>query len=219
MAAPLSICTKEEQRSVVRFLWSECVSGAKTHRRLSAQYGNSVLPQRSVYEWIEKLKNVRKSVPHEAGAGRPSTSTIYNIERVRDMVLLDRRLIIDEVANLLQIIHGSAYEIIHNSLGFHKVCARLFPKQLTMLHKQTRLDICQQNVDRYDKEGDVFLDRIITGDETRVHHYEPECKRQSTEWKHPQSPIRKEFKSQPSAGKLMLTVFWAAQGPVLEHYQ
>ena len=77
----------------------------------------------------------------------------------------------------------------------------------------------QQHLDRYDKEGDAFLDRIITGEETWVHHYEPECKRQSMEWKHPQSPIRKKFKSQPSAGKLMLTVFWDSQGPILEHYQ
>jgi hypothetical protein len=72
MAAPLSVCTKEEQRSVIRFLWSEGVSGAAIHQRLSAQYGNSVLLQWSVYEWIEKLKNGRTS---EEGAGRPSTAT------------------------------------------------------------------------------------------------------------------------------------------------
>jgi len=134
-------------------------------------------------------------------------ATNDNIERIRDMVLLDRRPTIDKVANCLQISHGSAYEIIHNRLGFHKVCARWIPKQLTMLHKQTRLNICQQNLDRYVKEGDTFLDRIITCDKTWVHHFEPECKRQFMEWKHPQLPIRKNFKSQPSAGKLMLTVF------------
>jgi hypothetical protein len=88
MATPLSVCTKAEQRSVIRFLWSECVSGAETHRRLSAQYGNRVLPQRSVYEWIEKVKNGRTSVTHEEGAGRPSTATTDDdIERVRDVVL------------------------------------------------------------------------------------------------------------------------------------
>ena len=65
MAGPLSVCTKEQQRSVIRFLWSEGVSGAEIHRRLSAQYGNSVLPQRGVYEWIEKFKNVRTNVTHE----------------------------------------------------------------------------------------------------------------------------------------------------------
>jgi len=135
-----------------------------------------------------KLKNGHTSVTHEDGTGRPSTATTDdNIESVRDRVLLDRRLTIDEVANCLQISHGSAYEIIHNTLDFHKVCAKWIPKQLTMLHKQTRLDIFQQNLD---KEGDPFLDRIITGDETWVHHYQPECKRQIMEWTHPQSPIR-----------------------------
>ena len=44
------------------------VSGAEIHRRLSAQYGNSVLQQRSVYERVEKFKNVRTSVTHE-GSG------------------------------------------------------------------------------------------------------------------------------------------------------
>jgi transposase len=73
------------------------------------------LPQRSVYEWIEKLKNDRISVTNEEGAGRPSTATTDdNTERVRDIVLLDRRLTVDEVANNLKISHGSACDIIHN---------------------------------------------------------------------------------------------------------
>jgi hypothetical protein len=80
------------------------------------------------------------------------------------------------------------------------------------------LDIGQQNLDRYEKR-DAFLDRIITGDETWVHHYELECKWHSIEWKHPQLPITKKVKSQPTARKLMLTVFWDSQGPILEHYQ
>jgi hypothetical protein len=74
------------------------------------------LPQCSVYECIEKFKNGRKSVTHEEGAGLPSTTTTAdNIERARDMVLLDRRLTVDEVANRLEISHGSAYEIIFYS--------------------------------------------------------------------------------------------------------
>jgi hypothetical protein len=68
-------------------LWSEGVSGAETHRRLSAQYGNSVLPQRSVYEWTEKFKNCRTSVTREEGDGRPSTATTDdNIDSVREGV-------------------------------------------------------------------------------------------------------------------------------------
>ena len=90
MAAPLSVCTKEKPRSVIRFLWSEGVSGASIHQRLSAQYGNSVLPQRSVYEWIEKLKHGSTNVMHDKGARRPFTTiTEDNIEHASDMILLD----------------------------------------------------------------------------------------------------------------------------------
>jgi hypothetical protein len=42
--------------------------------------------------------------------------------------------------------------------------------------------------------GEEFLSRMVTGDETWVHHYEPESKRQSMEWKHPGSPTKKKFK-------------------------
>ena len=50
------------------------------------------------------------------------------IEHARDMVLLDRRVTIDEVVHVLQIGYGSAYEMMHNKLGFYKVCARWVPK-------------------------------------------------------------------------------------------
>jgi len=35
------------------------------------------------------------------------------------------------------------------------------------------------------------------------------------EWHHPQSPRKKKFKKTPSAGKVMITVFWDADGMIL----
>ena len=93
-----------------------------------------------------------------------------NIGRPRDMILLGIQATIDEVAHVLQISNGSAYEIMHNKLGFHKVCARGVAKKLTEMHKQTRMDICQKHLDCYSNERDIFLDRIIIGDETYVHN-------------------------------------------------
>ena len=85
MTAPFSVWPK---KSSVQ--WSGFCGRKVYPQRLSAQYGNNVLPQRSVYEWIEKLNNGRTNVTHDKGAGRPSTAiTEDNIERARDMVLLD----------------------------------------------------------------------------------------------------------------------------------
>jgi hypothetical protein len=106
------------------FLWAEGVPGVEKHRRISVQYGNSVMLQRIVCEWIERFKNVRTSVKHGEGTGRQSTSiTDADAERVYSMILQNRRVTADEVTHQLQIIRGSAYEIIHNRLSFHKVCA------------------------------------------------------------------------------------------------
>ena len=99
MDAPLAQCTREEQRAVVRFLWSEGSSGTKIHQRLLAQYGDNALSKTTVYEWIEKFKTGRTSVKHAEGAGRPSTSTSEEkIEQAQQMILANRRITIDEVA-------------------------------------------------------------------------------------------------------------------------
>ena len=55
MSARLSVCTKEELRSVIRFMWAEGVKGAEIHARLCTQYGDNALPRWSVYKWIEMV--------------------------------------------------------------------------------------------------------------------------------------------------------------------
>ena len=52
----------------------------------------------------------------------------------------------------------------------------------------------------------------MTVDETWVHYYEPENKAQSRQWVGPGSP---RPKTQPSAGKVMATVFWDTKGVII----
>jgi hypothetical protein len=67
-----------------------------------------------------------------------------------------------------------------------------------------------------DPEEEAFLPQIVTGDdETWVHHFEAVTKRHSIEWHHPQLPRKKKFKTAPSAGKVMVTVFWDCDGVIL----
>ena len=48
-------------------------------------------------------------------------------------------------------------------------------------------------------------------DETWVHHYDPETKIQSIQWKHKGSLTPKKF-------KVLLSVFWDAQGVIMVDY-
>ncbi|GFY08860.1 histone-lysine N-methyltransferase SETMAR [Trichonephila clavipes] len=56
-------------------------------------------------------------------------------------------------------------------------------------------------LDRYHKEGDQFLERIVTGDKTWVSHITPESKRQSMERRHTNSPVRVKAKRTISTRK------------------
>ena len=64
----------------------------------------------------------------------------------------------------------------------------------------------QRLFEAFKRSKDYFL-RLVTVDETWVHYYEPENKAQSGQWVGPGSPSPKKFKTQPSAGKMMATVF------------
>ena len=143
MSARLSVCTKEEQRSVIRFLWAEGVKGAEIHARLCTQYGGNSLPRRSVYEWIEMFKNGRTSVMDAERAGQPSTSTTdEKLEETRAIILTERRVTIEEIALQLGISQGTTYSLVHDILGFHKVAARWVPRHLTEKHKHNHQHIC-----------------------------------------------------------------------------
>jgi hypothetical protein len=86
---------------------------------------------------------------------------------------------------------------------------------LTHEHKLKLVQNCRAFLTHYYAEGEGFLACIVTGDEIGVHYYEPDSRRQSMDWQHTSS-AKKKFKSAPSAGKFMLTLFWDMNGPILK---
>jgi hypothetical protein len=85
---------------VILFLWAEGVRGAEIHQRLSTQYGDSILPQRSVYKWIDMFRKGQTSVTDKERSGHPSIKTTEgNIEQVCVLILENRRVTASKVAN------------------------------------------------------------------------------------------------------------------------
>ena len=95
-----------------------------------------------------------------------------------------------------------------------KLTARWVPKSLSDEQMVTRASVCSALLKRF-RSKDDFLLHLVTVDETWVHYYEPENKAQSRQWVGPGSPRPKKFKTQPSAGKVMATVFWDAKGVIM----
>ena len=78
----------------------------------------------------------------------------------------------------------------------------------------TRASVCSTLLKRF-RSKDDFLLHLVTVDETWSHYYEPENKAQRRQWVGLGSPRPKKFKTQPSAGKVMATVFWDAKGIIM----
>ena len=73
-------------------------------------------------------------------------------------------------------------------------------------------------MERFNKNKTDFVRRFITVDETWIHHYIPESKQQSKHWTEAGYSALKKTGSVPSAGKIMASVFWDAEGILFIDY-
>jgi len=126
-----------------------------------------------------------------------------------------RRVLLKELEELFNLSHGTIWDIVHERLGYRKVCSRWVPRQQTEDHKKNHMGASLTHLLCFNDHGEDFLEQIITGDETWVHQYCPETKAQSMAWKHPGSPTFKKFKTSTSSRKQMANVFWDMHGVLL----
>src|SRR6202044_2975309 len=83
---------------------------------------------------------------------------------------------------------------------------------------QARKKACAENLNLNNLDPDFFQGQIVTGDETYIHYFEPETKRQSMQWlpKGAQAPLKAMKKT--SNKKVMALVFWDRIGVLLVKY-
>ena len=88
---------------------------------------------------------------------------------------------IDDVARAVGCSLGTAYNIMHEQLKFRKVCAQWVPRCVAEQQEISRMGLFLQHLNRYTEDGEDFMARIVTGDESWVHHFQTESKRSSME--------------------------------------
>ena len=69
--------------------------------------------------------------------------------RVRDLVYSDKRIQVEEIAQALDISHGSVSTILHDRLGMRKLTARWVPKSLSDEQMATRVSVCSALLKRF----------------------------------------------------------------------
>jgi histone-lysine N-methyltransferase SETMAR len=122
---------------------------------------------------------------------------------------------VSEITAELRLSHGSILSIIHEHLGMSKVSARWVPRNLSAQERHQRVESSRELLDIYNADPENFRARLLTRDETWLDHWDPESKQEAMQWVYRGSPPPNKFRPQPSAGKIMASIFWDAGGVLL----
>jgi hypothetical protein len=161
-----------EIRAVIHFLRAKSMSAAKIHRELCAVHGQNVICEGTVRQCCTMFKdgriNEQMFTMKSEMVGWPSVMNL--VQSVDQNICERRRLTISEFScEFPQLSRIVLYEIIIVRLSYHKFCARWVLKILTGAQRTQRIALAVTFLKRYKKDGDEFLEHIITGDESEFH--------------------------------------------------
>ena len=94
-----------------------------------------------------------------------------NIDEVKKIVLLNRRITVREFAEDLNISIGSCHSIFTNDLDMTRVAAKFVPKFHNFDQKQHRIDIVQEILVSV-RDDPNLLQKVITGGKSCVYGYD-----------------------------------------------
>ena len=123
-----------------------------------------------VFKWHDRYRKGRESLEDDVRSGRPKKIATSIQEKVTALLDDDRRLTVRELSESVDASLNTVHRVIADELKMSKVSARWVPRLLTDDDKLRRLSASQEFVKRYRKEGETFLNRIITTDETWLWH-------------------------------------------------
>ena len=111
-------------------------------------------------------------------SGRSSTCcNDVIIKEVKTLIMANHCLTVREIGDELGISKDSGHAILMQDLGMRRVSAKFVPRLLSGKQKQVHLDIAQDLLQTTD-DNPVYLNSVITGDESWVYGYDPETKAQ-----------------------------------------
>ena len=206
-----------EQKTAIKFCVLNGKNRKETMEMLVKAYGDAAMKRTALHKWYSRYENGYESVMDEQRSGRPTSITSQKVQEIKELLDKDRRITVREVSQRVDYSVGTVHTIIHENLNMRRLCARWIPKMLSEFQKVQRVESCRRFVQRFEPEGEHFLSRIVTADETWISLYETESKEQSTMWKTPGSPSPKNFKVSRSMKKQMFIMFFDIHGVILSH--
>jgi len=122
--------------------------------------------RQNVTRWCCEFSEGRTDVHDEQRSGRPSLISGDLFQETEGEIRANRRVTITDLHHIIpEVSKTTIHEAVTEKLGYRKFSARWVPKMLTEDHKTKRMVSALTFLERYAKEGDDFVDCIVTGEE------------------------------------------------------
>ena len=113
-----------------------------------------------------RYENGYESVIDEQRSGRTTSIMSQKVQEIKELLDKDRRITVREVSQRVDCSVGTVHTIIHETLNMRRLRARWIPQMLSECQEAQRVESCRHFVQRFEREGEDFLSRIVTADET-----------------------------------------------------
>ena len=157
-----------KQRTAIKFCVLNGKNRKETMETLVKAYSDAAIRRMTLHKWYSWYENVYKSVMNEQRSGRPTSITSQKAQEIKELLVKNRCIRVREVGKRVNCSVGTVHTIIHENLNMRRLCARWIPKMLSECQKAQRQGSCWRFVQRFKREGEDFLSRIVTEDETWI---------------------------------------------------
>ena len=150
------------------------VPEANFHDNFIKTRGNAFPSNSTAKKLAAEFRRGRESVEGCELSARPKgAATDENVALVHSLIMCDRRRSLCDIAGQTGICFGAVQSVLIDILGMSKVSARWVPGMLTKDQKKSRFDISKYFLSLCEDGPGVFMCRVVTQDETWVHHFDP----------------------------------------------
>ena len=163
--------------------------------------------RKSVFEWHKRFKEGRESVRDDERCGRSKEfRTPELIGQIKNFMDQDRCVSIEAISAHVDVSVGTVHTIIHKELKMWKICGKFVQRVLREDQKERRCHDSRKMVELINSDPAVLGD-LVTCNESWIYCYDPETKKQSSQWKHAGSPRPKKARQSKSSHKLLMIPF------------
>ena len=177
---------------------------------LQTAFRPSCMNRASVFEWHKRFNESRESVRDDERCGRSKeVRTPELIRQIKNFMDKDRHVSIETIRAQFDVSVGTVHTIIRQELKMQKICVKFVPRVLREDQPERRCHDSSEMVQLINSDPAV-LDALVTCDESWIYCYDPETKRQSSQWKHAGSSRPKKARQSKSTHKLFMIPFLTA---------